>query len=369
MAAENRNRQRAARRAARQYLDSRDAARRAARRRMYQPRDPVRAARRAQRHDELRHHFDRPADGQRVARAAVRSPAAALALVPSTPRSGRPDGANHLRHVLDSNDRDERFLPVAVVTDSAGRDVRRDDQDGRDVDARRARDHSDADFADHVDQRAHRRDRRRRADQGEPPLHRRAERACGDSRRAGVHARGRVVPRVRRVEQCESRRHAPPLHSADSLRRRGWCADRMRHGARDLPRCAARSRRPPHYRRPYRLHHLPRLALRTGESDRADLRTNRRRQSRPSPMPRVASHRSRYQGSTERADAGPRARRNRIRQRGIRLRAGAHRAQGDQLQSGARGDDRDRRPKRLRKNHNGQSARALLRAAEWRDQD
>ena len=91
-------------------LDSADAARRAAHRRVRQPRHPVRAARPAQRRDQLRHHLDRPADGQRVARAPVRSSAAPLALVPSPPRSRRPDGAHHLRHLLDPDHRDERIF-------------------------------------------------------------------------------------------------------------------------------------------------------------------------------------------------------------------------------------------------------------------
>ena len=176
----------------------------------------------------------------------VRPPAAPLALISSPARSRRPDGAHHVRHLLDSNDRDERLLPGAVVADSARRDVRRHDQDGRDADARRARHNPAPDSVDHVDQRAHRRDRRRRANQGEPPIHRRAERARRDSRGAGLHPRRRVVPRVRRVEQREPRRHAAPVHSANAVRRRGRRVDRVRHRNRDLPRRAARPRRPPH---------------------------------------------------------------------------------------------------------------------------
>ena len=48
---------------------------------------------------------------------------------------------------------------------------------------------------------------------------------------------------------------------------------------------------------------------------------------------------------------------------------GRSRAQGHQLQGVARRDYRDRRSQRLRKNHDGQSARALLRTAGRRDQD
>ena len=48
---------------------------------------------------------------------------------------------------------------------------------------------------------------------------------------------------------------------------------------------------------------------------------------------------------------------------------GRIRAEGNQLQSFARRDYRDRRSERLRQNHDGESARALLRTAGRRDQD
>ncbi len=48
---------------------------------------------------------------------------------------------------------------------------------------------------------------------------------------------------------------------------------------------------------------------------------------------------------------------------------GRNRAQGDQLQGCAGRDHRDRRSERLRKNHDGQPARALLRTTTGRDQD
>src|SRR5229473_999282 len=144
-----------------------------------------------------------------------------------------------------------------------------------------------------IGQRPYRPPRHKRSRQGEQTLYRRPSGARFDPCRTGVHARGRVIPRIRAIEQREPRRDAQALHLSNDLRRRGQYHDRARHRAGHLHRRAARTPRHPHDRRPDRFHLLPGFALCAGEPNLPDLRPGRGRQGRTQAMSRSAGYRTR----------------------------------------------------------------------------